>query len=141
MQQGIIFGNAFQRHMGAKFGVDMYSTSAIMANVRGKENLVYEYINNMASAFQSVKYGIQENPNGLYADYNSFKKGFVRYWKNALDISKDDLEKLEDIFEDAITTQESCKKCAVMAVFFENGKALIAEDCLYADYDVLRVLL
>lgn len=56
MQQGIIFGNAFQRYMGAKFGVDMYSTSAIMANVRGKENLV--------------------------------------------------LEKLEDIFEDAITTQE-----------------------------------
>ena len=42
MQQGIIFGNAFQRYMGAKFGVDMYSTSAIMANVRGKENLVYD---------------------------------------------------------------------------------------------------
>lgn len=139
MQQGVIFGNAFQRYMGAKFGVDIYSTSAVMANVRGKENLVYDYINNMSSVFQSVKYG-SENPNGLYADCNSFKKDFMRYWKNALDISRDDLGELEDIFDDAITTQESCRNRAAMAVFFEDGKALIAEDCLYAIYDVLKMV-
>lgn len=139
MQQGVIFGNAFQRYMGAKFGVDIYSTSAVMANVRAKENLVYDYINNMSSVFQSVKYG-SENPNELYADCNSFKKDFMKYWKNALDISRDDLGELEDIFDDAITTQESCRNRAVMAVFFEDGKALIAEDCLYAIYDVLKMV-
>lgn len=139
MQQGVIFGNSFQRYMGAKFGVDIYSTSAVMANVRGKENLVYDYINNMSSVFQSVKYG-SENPIGLYADCNSFKKDFMRYWKNALDISRDDLGELEDIFDDAITTQENCRNCAAMAVFFEDGKALIAEDCLYAIYDVLKMV-
>lgn len=139
MQQGIVFGNAFQRYVGAKFGVDINSTSAVMANVKGKENLVYDYINNMASVFQVVKYGL-ENPNGLYADYNSFKKDFVRYWKNALDISRDELGELEDIFDDAVTTQESCRNRAAVAVFFEDGKALIAEDCLYAIYDVLKMV-
>lgn len=138
MQQGVVFGNAFQRYVSAKFGVDMNSASAAMANVRGKESLVYEYINNMSSIFQPVKYG-SENPNGLYADYNLFKRDFVRYWKNALDISRDDLGELEDIFDDAVTTQESCRNRATIAVFFDNGKALTAEDCLYAVYDVLKM--
>lgn len=139
MQQEFIIGNQFQTYMGAKFKVDLNSISAAMANVKGKESLVYGYINNLASVFQMVKYG-GLNPNGLYADYNIFKKDFVRYWRKALGISKEDSVKIEKIFEDAVTTQESCKKRTGMSVFFENDKALVAEDCLFAIYDVMEMV-
>ncbi len=138
MQNEFIIGNQFQTYMGTKFKVDINSISASMANVKEKESLVYEYINNLASVFQMVKYG-GDNPSGLYADYNIFKKDFVRYWRKALRISKEDFVKIEQIFDDAVTTQESCKKRTVMAVFFENDKALVAEDCLYAIYDVMEM--
>lgn len=139
MQKGFIMGNQFQMYMGTKFNVDINSASVSMANVKGKENLVYEYINNMTSVFQMVNYG-GENPNGLYANFNVFKKDFVGYWRNVLGISKGDSEKIEDVFDDAITTQESCKNRTAIAVFFENGKALVAEDCLYAIYDVMEMV-
>ena len=43
------------------------------------------------------------------------------------------------MFDDELTTQESCKNRVVTAVFFENGKALTIEDCLYAIYEVLKI--
>ena len=55
------------------------------------------------------RYGLQDDPMGLYSDYESFKKHFVRYWKNALDISRADLDEVRDIFDDVLSTQESCK--------------------------------
>ena len=138
MQQNFIIGNGFQRHMNAKFNVDINSASSTMANVRGKENFVYEYINKLASIFQPVRYGT-ENPSGLYADYNTFKRDFVRYWRNALDIPRPDSKELEEIFDDAVTTQESCRNINTTSVFFENGKALSIDDCLYAIYEVFKM--
>ena len=85
------------------------------------------------------RYGLQDDPMGLYSDYESFKKHFVRYWKNALDISRADLDEVRDIFDDVLSTQESCKNRAVTSVFFENGKALTIEDCLEAIYEVLKI--
>lgn len=76
---------------------------------------------------------------GLYSDYESFKKHFVRYWKNALDISRADLDEVRDIFDDEVSTQESCKNWVVTSVFFENGKALTIEDCLNAIKVVLML--
>jgi hypothetical protein len=76
---------------------------------------------------------------GLYSDYESFKKHFVRYWRNALDISRADSDKISEMFDDELTTQESCKNRSITAVFFENGKALTIEDCLYAIYEVLKI--
>lgn len=140
MQQNYIFGNMFQQHMCAKFNVDINSASAIMSNVRGKENLVYEYIRAIASLFQPIKYGIQPNPSGLYSDYDSFKRHFVKYWVNALDISKDDRERIKDIFDDETSNQESCKMRAVTSVFFENNQALTTEDCLNAIYEVFKII-
>ncbi len=140
MQQYFIAGNQFQNHMWAKFNVDVSSASANMSNVRGKEKLVYEYVRDIASLFQPVRYGLQDNPMGLYSDYDSFKKHFVRYWKNALDISRADLEELRDIFDEEVSSQENCKNKAVTSVFFENGKALTIEDCLNAVYEVLKMV-
>ena len=139
MQQYFITGNQFQSHMWTKFNLDLNSASANMSNVRGKEKLVYEYVRDIASLFQKMRYGLQDNPMGLYSDYESFKKHFVRYWKNALDISRADLDEVRDIFDDVLSTQESCKNRAVTSVFFENGKALTIEDCLEAIYEVLKI--
>ncbi len=141
MQQYLIGGNQFQNRMWTKFNLDLTSASANMSNVRGREDLVYEYIRDIASLFQAMRYGLQNNPNpmGLYSDYESFKKHFVRYWMNALDISRADSDKIKDIFDDEVSTQESCKNRAAMAVFFENGKGLVAEDSLYAIYEVLKI--
>lgn len=139
MQQYFITGNQFQSHMWTKFNLDITSESANMSNVKGKEKLVYEYIRDIASLFQPVRYGLQDNPMGLYSDYESFKKHFVRYWKNALDISRADLDEVRDIFDDVLSTQESCKNRAVTSVSFENGKALTIEDCLEAIYEVLKI--
>lgn len=138
MQHYTIIGNQFQNQMSTKFSLDVNSASANMENVRGRENLVYEYIRDIASLFQPVRYG-SENPMGLYSDYDSFKKHFVRYWKNALDISRSDLDEIRDIFDEEMSSQESCKNRAVMSVFFENGKALTVEDCLNAIYEVLKI--
>ena len=138
MQQFFMAGNQFQNHMWAKFNLDITSASAKMSNVKGKENLVYEYVRDIASLFQPVRYG-SENPMGLYSDYDSFKKHFVRYWKNALDISRSDLDEIRDIFDEEMSSQESCKNRAVISVFFENGKALTVEDCLNAVYEVLKI--
>ncbi len=140
MQQYFIAGNQFQNHMWAKFNVDVSSASANMSNVRGKEKLVYEYVRDIASLFQPVRYSLQDNPMGLYSDYESFKKHFVRYWKNALDISRADLDELRDIFDEEVSSQENCKNKAVTSVFFENGKALTIEDCLNAVYEVLKMV-
>ena len=139
MQQYFITGNQFQRHMWTKFELDITSASANMSNVRGKEKLVYEYVRDIASLFQPMRYGLQDNPMGRYSDYESFKKHFVRYWKNALDISRADLDEVRDIFDDVLSTQESCKNRAVTSVFFENDKALTIEDCLEAIYEVLKI--
>ena len=139
MQQYFITGNQFQRHMWTKFDLDITSASVNMSNVRGKEKLVYEYVRDIASLFQPMRYGLQDNPMGLYSDYESFKKHFVRYWKNALDISRADSDKISEMFDVELTTQESCKNRVVTAVFFENGKALTIEDCLYAIYEVLKI--
>ena len=139
MYQYPIIGNHFQTHMRAKFDLDVTSASANMSNVRGREDLVYEYIRDIASLFQPVRYGLQDNPMGLYSDYESFKKHFVRYWRNALDISRADSDKISEMFDDELTTQESCKNRVVTAVFFENGKALTIEDCLEAIYEVLKI--
>ena len=142
MQQYFITGNQFQNHMLAKFNLDITSASANMSNVRNRENLVYEYIRDIAFLFQPVRYGLQDNPNpmGLYSDYESFKKHFVRYWKNALDISRADLDEIKDIFDDEVSTQEQCKNRVVTSVFFENGKALTIEDCLNAIYEVMKIV-
>ena len=139
MYQYPIIGNHFQTHMRAKFDLDVTSALANMSNVRGREDLVYEYIRDIASLFQPVRYGLQDNPMGLYSDYESFKKHFVKYWRNALDISRADLDEVRDIFDDVLSTQESCKNQAVTSVFFENGKALTIEDCLEAIYEVLKI--
>ena len=139
MYQYPIIGNYFQTHMRAKFDLDVTSALANMSNVRGREDLVYEYIRDIASLFQPVRYGLQDNPMGLYSDYESFKKHFVRYWRNALDISRADSDKISEMFDDELTTQESCKNRVVTAVFVENGKALTIEDCLYAIYEVLKI--
>ena len=139
MYQYSMIGNHFQTHMRAKFDLDVTSASANMSNVRGKEKLVYEYVRDIASLFQPMRYGLQDNPMGLYSDYESFKKHFVRYWRNALDISRADLDEVRNIFDDVLSTQESCKNRAVTSVFFENGKALTIEDCLEAIYEVLKI--
>ena len=139
MQQYFITGNQFQSHMWMKFNLDINSASANMSNVRGKEKLVYEYVRDIASLFQPMRYGLQDNSMGLYSDYETFKKHFVRYWKNALDISRADLDEVRNIFDDVLSTQESCKNRAVTSVFFENGKALTIEDCLEAIYEVLKI--
>ena len=138
MQHYTIIGNQFQNQMSTKFSLDVNSASANMENVRGREALVYEYIRDIASLFQPVRYG-SENPMGLYSDYDSFKKRFVRYWKNALDISRSDLDEIRDIFDEEMSSQESCKNRAVISVFFENGKALTVEDCLNAVYKKIKI--
>ncbi|RKJ42997.1 hypothetical protein D7X98_17915 [bacterium 1XD8-76] len=140
MQQFFMAGNQFQNHMWSKFNLDITSASANMSNVKGKENLVYEYVRDIASLFQPAQYGLQDNPMGFYSDYDSFKKHFVRYWKRALDISQADLDKVRDIFDNELSNQESCKKRSITSVFFENGKALTIEDCLNAVYEVLETV-
>lgn len=124
MYQYPIIGNHFQTHMRTKFDLDVTSASANMSNVRGREDLVYEYIRDIASLFQPVRYGLQDNPMGLYSDYESFKKHFVRYWRNALDISRADSDKISEMFDDELTTQESCKNRVVTAVFLKMVKRL-----------------
>lgn len=126
--------------MLTQFNVDVNSESAGMLNVRGKEKLIYDYIRDIFSLFQPVDYSRMENPFGFYANHDSFKKHFVRYWKNALDISKADLDEIRDIFDGELSNQESCKNRPVMSVFFEDGKALTIEDCLNAIYEVLKMV-
>ena len=137
----IIAGNMFQNHMCAKFNMDVTMATSTQANVRGKEKLVYEYMNNLYSCFQPapLSFDVNGNPHRLYADYATFKKDFVRYWRRALDKTRADESEIEGIFDDAITTQEQCRKRNTTYVFFEDGKALTIDDCLRAIYDVLEL--
>lgn len=137
MQQRFIAGNRFQTHMNTKFNLDLNSVSVAMQRVKGKEDLVYEYIMAMASNFRVPNYN--ENPSDFYADYNLFKKDFVNYWRRVLDIAKTDSQQIEEIFDDVLITQEQSQGLATVKVLFENGQALTAEDCLYAIYDVLEL--
>lgn len=139
MQQNIL-KNQFQSYMEAKFYEALPSTSAIMSNVRGKENLVYEYINKMGACIQQPKYDMHGNPNGLYANYALFKRDFVGYWRRALGISITGAQQLEAIFDDAVISQEQCKNLATISLYFENGSALTVNDCLTAIYDVLKLV-
>ena len=138
MQQNFFPGNQFQNEMHVKFNVDVTSKLAITSYVSGKEELVYGYIREIGTLFQPVRYGL-DNASGLYSDHSSFKKHFVKYWRNALDISLEDSDKLGDIFDKEVDSQESCKKRIVASVFFEDGRALTAEDCLYAVYEVFKM--
>lgn len=140
MQQFFTAGNQFQNHMLVQFNQDIDSASANMANVRGRENLVYDYIRDIFFLFQTVNYRRLENPSGLYADYDCFKEHFVKYWENALDISKADLDEIRDIFDEELSAQESCKNRPITSVFFEDGKALTIKDCLNAIYEVLKMI-
>lgn len=135
MQQRFIAGNRFQTHMNTKFNLDLNSASATMQKIKGKEDLVYEYIMAIASIFRAPNYN--ESPSDFYADYSMYKKDFVNYWRRALDIAKADSQQIEEIFDDALITQEQSKGLATVKILFENGQALTAENCLYAIYDVL----
>lgn len=138
MQQYFVAGNQFQNQMWTKFSLDVRSASANMSNVRRKDDLVYEYIKDITPLVSVPRYGLG-NPLGLYSDYDSFKKHFVRYWKNALDLSRNDMDRIRDIFDEEISSQESCKNRPVISVYFENGQALTVEDCLSAIYEVLKM--
>ena len=138
MQKGFIVGNQFQSFMQAKFDVDLNSELAIMSHIKGKEGLVYGYIRDIAVLFQPVRYG-SDNAMGLYSDYDTYKKHFIKYWRNAIGISRAESDELGNIFDEEVSKQENCKSRAVASVFFENGKALAADDCLNAIYEVLRM--
>lgn len=138
MQQHFMVGNQFQNQMWTKFELDVRSASAHMSNIRGKEDLIYEYIRDIGSLFQPTRYDLN-NPMGLYSDYDSFKKHFVKYWRNALDLSRDDVDEIRDFFDEDMSSQESCKNRAVISVYFENGQALTVEDCLCAIYELLKM--
>lgn len=129
MQQRFIAGNRFQTHMNTKFNLDLNSMSAAMQRVKGKEDLVYEYIMAIATNFRAPNYN--ENPSEFYADYSVYKKDFVNYWRRALGIAKTDSQQIEGIFDDALITQEQSKGLATVTVLFENGQALTVENCLY----------
>lgn len=138
--QPIITGNQFQLQMNAKFNKDLSSALANISNVRGKEELVYRYIMDIGSLFQQKLYNMQDgNLMGLYSDYDTFKKHFIKYWKNALGFSREDLDELKDIFDEELSSQESCKNRPITSVFFENDKALTIEDCLNAVYEVMKM--
>ncbi len=138
MQKGFIVGNQFQSFMQAKFNVDLNSELAIMPHIKGNEELVYGYIRDIAVLFQPIRYG-SDNPMGLYSNYNSYREHFIKYWRNAIGISREGSDKLGNIFDEEVSKQENCKNRAVVSVFFENGKALAADDCLNAVYEVLRM--
>lgn len=138
--QKYVNGNQFQIQMCTKFNMDVNSSSINMSSVRGRENLVYGYIRDIGSLFQPPQYNLKDgNPMGFYSGYDSFKKHFVRYWKNALNISKEDLNDLKDIYDEEVSSQESCRNTNAMSVFFENGKALTIDDCLNMIYEVLKM--
>lgn len=138
MQKSFIVGNQFQSFMQVKFDVDLNSELAIMSHIKGNEELVYGYIRDIAVLFQPIRYGL-DNPMGLYSDYNSYRKHFIKYWRNAIGISREESDKLGNIFDEEVSKQENCKNRAVASVFFEDGKALAADDCLNAIYEVLRM--
>ncbi len=137
MQQFYIPGNQFQNYMLAKFNVDVYSTMKIISHVRGKEDLVHGYICEIGTLFQPANYNA-ENPAGLYSDYDSFRKHFVKYWRNALGLPREDSDELQGIFDEEISSQTACKNRAEASVFFENGNGLTATDCLNAIYEVFQ---
>ena len=137
MQQRFIAGNRFQTQMNAKFSLDLNSVSVAMQKVKGREDLVYEYIVAIASNFRAPHYN--ENPSDFYADYSVYKKDFVNYWRRTLDIGKTDSQQIEEIFDDALITQEQSSGLATVKVLFENGQVLTVDNCLYAIYDVLEL--
>lgn len=139
MQYSII-GNQFQLHMQEKFKMDMNLLPAIKSSIRGRENLVYSYIIDIASLIQHNMYGFGENPRGFYSDYDAFAKHFVRYWRNALNLPREDSDKLRAVFDEQLSNTVSCKNQNAISVFFVNSdKALTVEDCLYAVYEVLKM--
>ena len=139
--QHITTGSQFQMQVGTIFNGDILSNSASMSNVRGKENLVYEYINKMGSCIQqSMRFDVNGNPSRLYADYSNFKDNFVQYWRRALDIARTDKQQLEEILDEAVISQEQSKKLNTTSIYFEDGNALTAEGCLNAIYDVLEIV-
>lgn len=137
MQYNFIPGNQFQSYMQAKFNADLNSTLKVISHVRGKEALVYGYISEIADLFQPVNY-VLGNPSGLYSDYESFSRHFVKYWRNALDIPREDSDELKDIFDEGVSSQKICKNGDASSVLFENGKRLTATDCLNAIYEVFQ---
>lgn len=110
MQQYVMWGNQFQNQMWIKFNRDIGSMSARIVNTRERENLVYEYINSMGTILPAANYSFGKNMSGLYGDHEAFKKHFVRYWRNALNFSREESEKLKDIFDGELSSQESCER-------------------------------
>ena len=119
MQQ-YVSGNQFQIQMCTKFNMDVNTSLINMSSVRGRENLVYGYIRDIGSLFQLPQYNLKDgNPMGFYSDY--------------------DLNDLKDIYDEEVSSQESCRNTGAMSVFFENGEALTIDDCLNMIYEVLKM--
>lgn len=138
--QYINTGNQFQREMGILFNRDILSNSTSVTSVIDKENLVYEYINKLGVCIQQqMVYVANGNPSGLYADYSNFKNHFVKYWRRALSIARENEQQLENILNEAVISQEQSKNLNITVIYFENGNVLTTEDCLSAIYDVLEI--
>lgn len=86
------------------------SASAHISSIREKEVLIYEYIRDIGSLFQPMRYSL-DNPMGLYSDYNFFKKHFVKFWKNALDLCRDDMDDIRDIFDEEMSFVKIGRLC------------------------------
>lgn len=125
----------FQERMRSKLNSDFLSKKAIMQNVTGREDMVKKFIldlyGNDLVEFKCDKVGVY-----LSANYDEYKKHFIKFWRQALDISRDNIGELNDIFDEELVAFEKCKDYE-WAVVFENGMTISADDLLDAVYEVL----
>lgn len=123
----------FQVRMRTKLSYDLLSTKAIMQNVIGREDLVKEYIIDLGNVIVPFDYDSQTL---AAANYEEFRKHFVKFWRQALDIPRDSINELKDIFDDELVNLFRCKDAA-LAVIFDTKMTISADDLLDAVYEVL----
>lgn len=118
----------FQERMKSKFNSDLFSKKAIVQNITGREDLVKGYITDL---YNAVDVGVY-----LCADYEEFRKHFVKYWRQALDIPRENISELKEIFDEELVSGLKSKNLD-QVITFETGMAISADDLLDAVYEVL----
>lgn len=132
-------GNGYQSYLASLFEKDILSGIGRVKLIRGKEAIVYNYIETLSSIMSTQQLSSNKNPQGIYANYSNYKKCFVNYWRDALNISRADSNELEKIFDDSIISQKQANEVPEMHVYLNDDKAQSCKDCLIAIYDVFEI--
>lgn len=138
MKQNMLAGNAYQDCMRELFDRDLVYAVVPIPQIWGREYLVYSYISRLGQCFEDMEYRtLALSPYVIYTSLAAFKKNFVTFWSNVLDIEYSKELLIERVLDKRIVDKQLVRHIPQASLVFDNGGALTAQDCLNAIYDLM----